>query len=56
MVQFNLPKNSKILKGKYFKDSSGSKNLKKVVVDGTVVIGESEPLMVYEKTPKRRSG
>ena len=30
--------------------------LKKVVVDGTVVIGESEPLMVYEKTPKRRSG
>ena len=30
--------------------------LKKVVVDGTVVIGESEPLMVYEKSPKRRSG
>ena len=30
--------------------------LKKVVVDGTVVIGESAPLMVYEKSPKRRSG
>ena len=28
MVQFNLPKNSKILKGQYFKDSSDSKNLK----------------------------
>ena len=28
MVQFNLPKNSKILKGQYFKDNSGSKNLK----------------------------
>ena len=32
MVQFSLPKNSKILKGKYYKDNSGSKNLKKVNV------------------------
>ena len=32
MSKFNLPENSKILKGKYFKDSSGSKNLKKVNV------------------------
>ena len=24
MVQFNLPKNSKILKGKYFKDKTGT--------------------------------
>ena len=30
MVQFNLPQNSKILKGKYYKDKSGSNNLKKV--------------------------
>ena len=30
MVQFSLPKNSKILRGKYFKDKSGSNNLKKV--------------------------
>ena len=30
MTQFSLPKNSKILKGKYYKDNSGSKNLKKV--------------------------
>ena len=29
MVQFNLPENSKILKGKYYKDKSGSNNLKK---------------------------
>ena len=32
MTQFSLPKNSKILKGKYYKDNSGSKNLKKVNV------------------------
>ena len=30
MVQFNLPKNSKILVGKYYKDQTNSKNLKKV--------------------------
>ncbi len=30
MSKFSLPQNSKILKGKYFKDSSGSVNLKKV--------------------------
>ena len=30
MVQFNLPQNSKILKGQYFKDKSGSSNLKVV--------------------------
>ena len=30
MVQFNLPENSKILKGSYFKDTTGSKNIKKV--------------------------
>jgi len=30
MVQINLPENSKINKGKYFKDKTGSKNLRKV--------------------------
>ena len=30
MVQFNLPKNSKILKGKHFKDKTGSSNIKVV--------------------------
>ena len=30
MVQFNLPENSKILKGNYFKDTTGSKIIKKV--------------------------
>jgi len=30
MVQFNLPKNSKVLKGIYFKDKTGSKNIKKI--------------------------
>ena len=28
MVQFNLPKNSKILPGQNFKDKTGSKNIK----------------------------
>ena len=30
MVKLNLPENSKIKKGKYFKDQTGSKNLRKV--------------------------
>ena len=30
MVQFNLPDNSKILKGNNFKDTTGAKNLKKI--------------------------
>jgi len=32
MVQFTLPKNSKIVKGDYYKDKTGSKNLRKVNV------------------------
>ena len=32
MVQLNLPENSKIKKGNYFEDKSGSKNIKKVNV------------------------
>ena len=32
MVQINLPENSKINKGKYFKDKTGSKNIRKVNV------------------------
>ena len=30
MAQINLPENSKVKKGKYFKDQTGSKNLRKV--------------------------
>ncbi len=30
MVQLSLPKNSKVKKGKYFKDKTGSKNLRKI--------------------------
>ena len=32
MAEFSLPKNSKIVKGEYFKDKTGSTNLKKVNV------------------------
>ena len=40
MVQLSLPKNSKVKKGKYFKDRSGSK--KAVVFDmGSVVDAEN---------------
>ena len=31
-------------------------SLKKVVLDAAVVKGDSEPLMVYEKTKQRKSG
>ena len=30
MAQINLPDNSKVRKGKYYKDKTGSKNLRKV--------------------------
>ena len=30
MAQMNLPENSKVKKGKYFKDQTGSKNLRRV--------------------------
>ena len=32
MVQINLPENSQVKKGKYFKDKTGSKNIRKVNV------------------------
>mgnify|MGYP004071872807 FL=1 len=32
MVQISLPEKSKVKKGKYFKDKTGSKNLKKINV------------------------
>jgi len=32
MVQFNLPANSKVEKGQYYKDKTGSKNIRKVNV------------------------
>ena len=32
MAQINLPENSKVKKGKYFKDLTGSKNLRKINV------------------------
>jgi ATP-dependent Clp protease ATP-binding subunit ClpX len=31
-------------------------SLSKVVLDGAVVRGETEPLMVYEKTSKTKTG
>ena len=32
MAEFSLPQNSKIVKGFYYKDQTGSKNIKKVNV------------------------
>ena len=34
MVQINLPKDSEIKKGKYFKDKTGSKNLCNILLLG----------------------
>jgi len=34
MVQFALPKDSKVIEGKYFKDKTNGKNLKSKFIDG----------------------
>ena len=49
MVQINLPENSKIKKGKYFKDKTGSKNLRKVnIYRWDPSTGENPRLDTYE--------
>ena len=49
MVQINLPKNSKVRKGKYFKDKTGSKNLRKVnIYRWDPSSGENPRLDTYE--------
>ena len=49
MVQFNLPKNSKILKGQYFKDKTGSKNLRKInIYRWDPSSGENHRIDTYE--------
>ena len=45
----------KILMDTMYQTPSKS-SLQKVVVDGSVVKGETDPLMVFEKTKKRESG
>ena len=47
MVQFNLPQNSKILKGQYFKDQTGSSNLKIV----HIYRWDPEKMKIQEKIP-----
>ena len=49
MVQINLPKNSKVQKGNYFKDKTGSKNLRKVnVYRWDPSTGENPRIDTYE--------
>ena len=49
MVQINLPKNSKIQKGKYFKDTTGSKNIRKVnIYRWDPSTGENPRIDTYE--------
>ena len=39
MAEFSLPNNSKIVKGEYFKDKTGSTNLKKLMfIDGILMM------------------
>ena len=33
MVQINLPKNSKVIKDKYYQDKTGTKNIRKINVN-----------------------
>ena len=49
MVQINLPKNSEIQKGKYYKDKTGSKNLRKInVYRWDPSTGENPRIDTYE--------
>ena len=49
MVQINLPKNSKVKKGNYFKDKTGSKNLRKVnIYRWDPSTGENPRIDTYE--------
>ena len=49
MVQINLPDNSKVKKGKYFKDKTGSKNLRKVNIYRLYpYVGENPRIDTYE--------
>ena len=49
MVQLNLPENSKIKKGKHFKDKTGSNNIKKVnVYRWDPSTGENPRIDTYE--------
>ena len=49
MVQLNLPQNSKVNKGKYFKDKTGSKNIRKVnVYRWDPSTGENPRIDTYE--------
>ena len=47
MGQINLPNNSKVTKGKYFKDKTGSKNLRKINVQKDLI--RSETLTAQQK-------
>ena len=49
MVQINLPQNSKVEKGKYFKDKTGSKNIRKVnIYRWDPSTGENPRIDTYE--------
>ena len=49
MVQINLPQNSKVQKGKYYKDETGSKNIRKVnVYRWDPSTGENPRIDTYE--------
>jgi succinate dehydrogenase / fumarate reductase iron-sulfur subunit len=49
MVQINLPKNSQVIKGRYFRDKTGSKNLRKVnIYRWDPSAGENPRIDTYE--------
>ena len=49
MVQINLPQNSKVQKGKYYKDQTGSKNIRRVnIYRWDPSTGENPRIDTYE--------
>ena len=50
MSQFSLPKNSKILKGEYYEDKTGSNNIKKklMFIDGIQMMVKIQGLILLK--------
>ena len=49
MAQLSLPKNSEVKKGKYYKDKTGSKNLRKINIYRWDPSTEENPELIHTK-------
>ena len=50
MAQFSLPNNSKIVKGEYYKDKTGSNNIlkKSMFIDGILMMEKIQELILLK--------